>query len=237
MTTIKPSKSIKILGLIIDSSLEWTEHIQSLTKKCNSVLWSLYPIQKLLTVNNRKEIANAYILSKISYMSIIWGSAGKKYITAVESILRRVSRFVLGLRKYDSVKTIITADLKWLLPEYLYKFEILKMAHSILYDKCPPYFYNYLNTDNINSITTRRNKYQFTKYIPVTKQGTRSFSHQGSQQWISLPSYLKSIDNSITFKKHLKEFILAEQAASCYVYDIDISDYDMIIERVVKTTD
>jgi Reverse transcriptase (RNA-dependent DNA polymerase)/Endonuclease-reverse transcriptase len=234
--TIHASSSIKILGLLIESSLDWSQHIHSLTRKCNSVLWSLYPIQHLLSISNRKIIVNAYVLSIINYMSIIWGTSGKGHVKAVESIIRRAGRFVLGLKKFDSVKNIITNDLKWLFPSYLYQYEVLKMAQTIVNRNCPPFFFDYLQFNNVNTINTRSKSYNYISNSPATKIGKRAFYFQGSQQWISLSDVnLRETTNFVTFKKQLKQFILDKQSNSCYNYDdIDMSNYDDIIERVAN---
>ena len=71
--TISSSDSCECLGLIIDSELSWTQHVSRLTRNCNSVLWSMYPIQNLITQANRKILLDSYFISKIRYMCPLWG--------------------------------------------------------------------------------------------------------------------------------------------------------------------
>ena len=139
-TLISSSVKVKSLGLIIDSTLNWVDHVSAKIKNCNSILWCLYPMQSSLSELNRKIIVNAYILPILSYMSIIWGTANSKVKNQVEAMIRRSSRFVFGLQKFDSVALAVTENMNWLFPKNLYEYEVLKLTYSIITKNCPPFF-------------------------------------------------------------------------------------------------
>src|SRR5665811_1464743 len=58
---------MKILGLLIDDKLQFTTHSESVSKKCNSILWKLFPIQNVLSIQSKTLLINAYIMSIINY--------------------------------------------------------------------------------------------------------------------------------------------------------------------------
>jgi hypothetical protein len=60
-TKITSVKQIKSLGLIFDSELKWLEHVKLKARECNSIIWSLFPMQSSISQNNRKLIVNALI--------------------------------------------------------------------------------------------------------------------------------------------------------------------------------
>ena len=70
---ISCSDNCECLGLIIDSELSWAHHVSRFTRNCNSILWSLYPIQNLISQVNRKILLDSYLLSKIRHMCPLWG--------------------------------------------------------------------------------------------------------------------------------------------------------------------
>jgi len=137
---IKSKNCIKSLGLLIDSELMWAHHIGNVTRNCNSVLWSLYPIQRMLAQVNRKLVLNANVLSKFRYMCPIWGSATKTCKKKIDAVLRKAGRYVLGLQKYDKVKYEMSYQIisfpRWLFPDNMCQDEILKLAYSILAGNC-----------------------------------------------------------------------------------------------------
>jgi len=60
-------------------------------------------------------------------------------------------RFVLVLGKYDTVKHLITIDLRWLFSNYMCDYETIKLAFDIYSGQGPPYFQDYLKNDNDNN--------------------------------------------------------------------------------------
>ena len=70
--TIKPTKSQKLLGCWIDSSLKWAEHIRdngdNLIGSLNTRLGALKRISKVSSFKNRKMLANGIFMSKLTYL-------------------------------------------------------------------------------------------------------------------------------------------------------------------------
>jgi hypothetical protein len=97
----------------------------------------------------------------------------------IESLLRRAGRFVLGLNKYDSIKLDISERLNWLFPTNIYKYEVLKLTYSIMTKQCPPYFYDYVNFDNLVLKNTRTKQY-VNIAEPLTKYGRCSFKYNAT---------------------------------------------------------
>src|SRR5207237_1990123 len=88
-TTLQNVNSIKCLGLLIDNNLNWTDHVSSVVKKCNSTLWALYPLQPLLNELSRKMLINAYILPVIRYMIPVWYLFSKSSRKEVNYLLKK----------------------------------------------------------------------------------------------------------------------------------------------------
>ena len=79
-------------------------------------------------------------MSKIWYMCPVWETGSSEIIKKIDSCVRNAGRFVLGLRKYDTVKYLITTDLRWLFSNYMHDYEVLKLAFDIYTGQGPPYF-------------------------------------------------------------------------------------------------
>jgi hypothetical protein len=63
--------NIKFLGLIIDSTLSWKDHINHLATKLNAA-YSIRTLSVVMTQESLKMIYFAYVLSVKSYRIIFW---------------------------------------------------------------------------------------------------------------------------------------------------------------------
>jgi hypothetical protein len=80
----------KFLGLIIDSTLSWKQHIDYVIKKISIACYPLKNIKYFIPLDTLKVISFAHIHSIISYGIIIWG--GSSYVNNV-SILQKKSNY------------------------------------------------------------------------------------------------------------------------------------------------
>ena len=70
--TIKNSASKKLLGVIIDNKLDFTEHLNTVCKKANLRLPALNRISRFLSPEQHVLIINAYIKSLFHYCPLVW---------------------------------------------------------------------------------------------------------------------------------------------------------------------
>ena len=71
-STIKNSASEKLLGVIIDNKLDFTEHLNEICEKANLKLHALNRISKFLSPGQYVLIINAYIKSLFNYCQLVW---------------------------------------------------------------------------------------------------------------------------------------------------------------------
>jgi len=60
-SVINSCLSGKLLGVTVNNSLSWSDHIEIVIKKCNTYLYILSRIKLYLSTDNRKRFYNAYI--------------------------------------------------------------------------------------------------------------------------------------------------------------------------------
>ena len=70
--TIKNSASEKLLGVIIDNKLDFTEHLNTVCKKANLMLHALNRISRFSSPEQHVLIINAYIKSLFNYCPLVW---------------------------------------------------------------------------------------------------------------------------------------------------------------------
>ena len=69
---IKPSTSVKYLGLKIDSTLSGELNVDSILSKCNARLKFLYRYKNVLKFKTKKLLVSALIQSHFDYTSTAW---------------------------------------------------------------------------------------------------------------------------------------------------------------------
>ena len=73
-------QQFKCLGLIIDNKLNWEAHINNIARLSFLKIRYIFGIRQYLPSNYLILIGQSLVLSIISYMSCIWGTAAKKYL-------------------------------------------------------------------------------------------------------------------------------------------------------------
>ena len=86
----------KVLGVHIDDSLTWTNHLQHVSKKKSSYLWLLFQIKSYLSLQHRVLFYNAYIKPHFEYCCVIWGNSFNSNLHKIEKLQRRACKLILG---------------------------------------------------------------------------------------------------------------------------------------------
>ena len=83
----------KILGVLIDSKLNWKPHIETLERSLSSKLGILHRVSYFLPVSKLQLIYNAIIQSRFDY-GITMGSCCKTYLCTLQHMQNHCARIV-----------------------------------------------------------------------------------------------------------------------------------------------
>ena len=73
----------KFLGVIIDESLNWSQHVKTVQSKMARYVGILYKIKKYLPLEARLQIYHSLIQSHVNYCSLVWGFSSKSIIETI----------------------------------------------------------------------------------------------------------------------------------------------------------
>ena len=202
---------VKLLGVYIDNNLKFDVHIESLCKKANQKVRSLYRIRKYLSVNQTKTLCNAYVLSYFNYCPLIWMFSNKTLGTEISKVQKRCMHIIYfdnelsgsELMHLYNVEPVHRVHLRFLLTE------VFKSLH-------------YMNPGFMKSYFVRKSLYTELRdpnklILPparTTKYGTHSFLFRSIILWNSLPASLKKCETLFQFKRSLKA---AEIRCTCHL--------------------
>jgi len=106
---IKVSKQVKFLGLIFDQKLTFLPHIKYLRTSCQQALNVLKVVSSSDWGADKTTLLRLYralVRSKLDYGCIVYGSARKSYLKALDPIHHQALRICLGAFRTSPVKSL-----------------------------------------------------------------------------------------------------------------------------------
>jgi len=208
---IKSTNYIKVLGLKVDAALTWNLHINSISARAHNIIKSLYPLKNILNRNDLILMCNAYIISIINYMAIVYGTASKKNLTPIDRILRQAGRLILNKDWNESVKLDMITYVKWLFIDQIHARKVLTFTHSVLNNNCPPYFSKSISCNaDLHSHNTRNKNMVAHTSIFNNKYSKRLIQNRAVVLWNGLPVESREMKSFNAFKAFLNEYLLME---------------------------
>lgn len=71
-SVIKAKKSVKVLGLLFDSDLGWTSHLEKVKQKARHALHKMKFLRKYLTMEEMKKVITSHFFGMLYYASPVW---------------------------------------------------------------------------------------------------------------------------------------------------------------------
>ena len=205
---IFPSSHAKNIGVIFDSSMTMSRHINAIVKSGYYHLRNIAKIRNVLTLDTTKILIHAFVVSKIdSYNSLIFGLPNH-LIDKLQHLLNAAARLIMVANKYHSI-TPILKELHWLPIEQRIIFKINLITFKCLNNLAPPYLKELLTLYRPNR--TLRSSSDKLRLVTVPYNlktyGYRSYSVQAPILWNSLPFHIRSADSINSFKSKLKTYL------------------------------
>ncbi|KAG5674290.1 hypothetical protein PVAND_004268 [Polypedilum vanderplanki] len=192
----------KYLGLVIDQSLKWDVHVNSLETKLASAAGALWKLKNRLPLHIKKTIYQSLVESNLYYMSTIWGTASDAVLKPIQILQNRALRNVYNLDRLENRVKMYTHLVSDCLP-----------IRAISYLSTATIIYNILNKrthsnlsfvkQSSNSRTLRRND-TLRATICRTNRGSKSINFLGIHIYNNVPDEIKKLKHSYAFKWALK---------------------------------
>ena len=134
---------VKFLGVVIDSKLNWTQHIDSLVVKLSRGLGAINRAKSVLSPELKLMLYYTMIYPYLSYCDILWGCASQTTLHKLLIVQKRAVRIItnsqylassaplfvrLKLLKISDINTFLTS-------QYMYK-----VKNQLLPASCMMYF-------------------------------------------------------------------------------------------------
>jgi hypothetical protein len=208
-TTLRYNSTAEYLGMTIDATLTWNEHVDSVTSKIKPKLGALARLSKILPQPQLHTIYMTTIQPCIDYGLIIWGHHSQFNLNVVQKFQNRAARLVTRNFDYSTPSSQIIASLNWqTVSQRLFYFTNLFMFKCI----------HGLTPNSFDFLTVRRSEFHnyntrhsYKLQLPKVRTDLfrKSFSFQGPNLWNSLPDNFYNITDLVQFKNSLKQYSLS----------------------------
>ena len=96
-TQLVPCESAKNLGVVLDFSLSFRSHIDSIVKICNFHIRNLYMIKDFVNRKNLVTLVHSLTVSKVDYCNSLFIDLPNAILKKVQSVLNRAARLIFNL--------------------------------------------------------------------------------------------------------------------------------------------
>ena len=205
-TAVTPYQEIKLLGINIDRSLSFNNHICKICKKTSQQVRVVTRLPKLIPTNAKLALYKAAILPHMTYCSTVWHFCKCTDTHKLEHIQECALRAIYR-DWYISYEQL----LKWVnLPTLRNRrlLDITIIMYKVKYDICPTYISD-LFVKNQSKYNLRIKEFEIPGFNTIN-YGKNSVRYIASVLWAKLPEYLRNSPSLSSFKGSVRKLNLED---------------------------
>ena len=200
---IKTTEEVKLLGITIDSKLQFHNHVEGICKKASQRVKAFSRIAGFLQKDKANILYKTFIKPAFNYCPLIWMFCGKTSNNRINRLHKRALRVLHGdytstfeelLARSEEI-TIHCSNLQKLM------VEIYECSNFI----SPSILSEFFTTKEITYDLRIKNLLQVPK-VKTSSYGQSSLSFRGSILWNTLSDSIKSAQNTKQFKTMIKNW-------------------------------
>ena len=224
---IEATDSVDLLGVTIDRSLNFNEHVTNLCKKGNQKLHALARISKYLNEDKLKIIMKTFFQSQFNYCPLVWMFHNRTLNNKINKLHERALRIVYKnanltfqeLLDKDNSVTIHHRNLQRLATE-MYKIK----------NHLSPLPMQELFTEKYNKYELRNKRSWETYNVRTVSYGTETIRYRGPKTWELVPIEIKESTSLLEFKEKIKRW--KPNGCTCrlcksYIYNLGFIDQEI----------
>ena len=209
------------VGILIDSTLSWKDHITNLSKKLSRSIGILYKLRPFVNLEIMKNVYYALFYSHLVYGIQVWGSACDTLIGSIQVLQKRVVRLITYHDQFPLIpgplpaSSPLFAKLGLLKLKYIFSLQVSIFIHKCLYLQTSNNFndwfilnhskHNYLTRHNYNNPSNKVATNSL--FIPLARTSNydlKKLKVEGPKIWNTLPPIIRTTQSPYSFKKSLK---------------------------------
>ena len=210
---IRSADNMKILGITIDSTLSFNNHISNIVKRCGQQINALSRLSNVLSKDCKVQILNAYVMGNFTYCCTVYHACGYMNARSLEKMLKRALQFVFVDFTSKYFELLLKAKMSTLYESR--QRQMLLSVHKILNNELPPMSSSFycLKPNKYNHRI--KNTIEQSRFNTIS-HGFKAVRYQGALLWNKLPDVFKSSDFNV-FKSYVYNSLnLTCRCGSCF---------------------
>ena len=196
---IERSRSVKCLGVKLDDGLNWREQVQSVRGKCFAGLAKLRRLRDVLPPKTKKQIYSTLVQPHLDYCSVVWQECSRELRRSLERVQNYGMRLILS-KPPRTPSEQLRKELGWKTLEERWSRSRLYLVHKCVTGQAPTSLCQRVEVNTRNT----RGGLKLVLPRPKTDFFKKSFCFRGAQDWNTLPSDIRTSNNSTTFRARLR---------------------------------
>ena len=220
---IQRAVSQKHLGLVLDSKLDFNEHISNKINKCNKIIGIMKKLSLFLSRKTLLTIHKSFVRPNLDCADIIYDKPLDESVKAkIEMIQYRAALVITGAikgtsrdRLYQEIALESLADRRWSCKIFFF--------HKIVNGLLSSYFQSYLNHYNDGEYQTRSGCQNKMRTLSGrTKAFNSSFYPYSTKEWFALSKEIRNIVSVNKFKEIILSFIRTKKDSVFEIHDTKV---------------
>ena len=172
-------KAVQNLGVTMDCSLAWEQHVKKLADRCFGILVALLHAKQVLPVETLPRLIDAMVFSHVRYCIQVYGGTSVGNISKIKKIFNFAARVISGRKKYDHI-TDLLKQYEWLDATQFIAYSDMCMLHKIVNSGQPsPLASQFSFNRDVVGRPTRQSD-QLALFRPRTNHGKRCYVYRSS---------------------------------------------------------
>ena len=190
--------SHRLLGVVIDRNLTWSNHTALLSNRLASKVYQLNCIKNFINLATRKLFYHAYIQPCLDYCSSVWGHCCKTHLIRLNSLQKRSFKLILKSHEYTLDAMAKMLNIQPLNAKIIFNDCIL--LHKIVCGSAPSY---------LSFLALKQPSQYFSDDLRIVLPFPNmdimkmSFAFNCASSWNKLPVFLRRIKKTNIFRRHL----------------------------------
>ncbi|XP_029938415.1 uncharacterized protein LOC115381268 [Salarias fasciatus] len=200
----KPAQSVKNLGVIFDSELNFIPHIKNITKIGFYHLKNIARVRPFLSQASTEVLMHAFISCRLDYCNALLSGLPKKNISNLQLLQNSAARVLTRTRGRAHI-TPVLQSLHWLPVRFRIDFKVLLLVFKCLNGLAPSYLADlFLPYRPSRALRSSGSALLCVPKARTKTHGEAAFGHYGPRLWNSLPENLRTAETVDIFKGRLK---------------------------------
>ena len=202
---ISLSSAVRNLGVILDQTLSFNQHISSVCRTCYLELRRISSIRHYLSEDATKTLICSFVLSRLDYCNSLLAGCPKHLLSRLQKVQNNAARLIFRTSRSAHVTPLLDS-LHWLPVDKRIHYKLSLLCFKVLEDLIPSYISDllqlYTPSRQLRSSADTR-LFRIPSFRTKSK-GQRSFSYQAPVNWNQLPLSVRHSDSLVSFKSSLK---------------------------------